>query len=185
MAHNEREGLGKDYYWKELLHRKLDGELSEEQKAQVDEYLASSAEAQLEWKTLCQLKSLTQEYFAQAKKNAPQESLWDAVSQQIGQGAGLTVTAQPQRTVITPVFRRRWLTWGTAVAAVFIGAVSFYLFTFWGNKSTIVQNPCIIESVESKKGSVMVFQDDASGTTYIWLLSSMESDHEQHRGNAS
>ena len=197
MADKEREGLGTNPQWKELLQKKLDNELTGAEVKKVDNYLASSHEAVMEWESLCQLKTLSQEYFARLKNEAPKESIWHEVAKQIQIEKKKAVTKektvladqvksteQPEAVVI-PLFRRRWVSWGSAVAAMIIGVVSFYLFTFMGNNSIIAQNSCIVESVESKQGSVMVFQDEASGTTYIWLLSAAHTDQEKNGGHST
>lgn len=148
---------------KELISCKLDGELEKADQIRVEKHIARCADCKDFSDDLTRIHQQTHTLFSTMKESIPGESLWDRIEAQLD-------TPVESDNIVT--FRRRskkiivWIS--TAVAAsilLFIGT----LFVIYKINEYSVRNYCVVNSVESKKSSVMMFKDNSTNTTIIWM----------------
>jgi len=156
---------GKHEYFYELLNAKLDNELSENQEIELREYLKRHPECEAVYADFKRVKDYTSKFYSSMKNDISDISLWDKVHERIKQDES------PSK-IISFVKHHKAISWGSsAVAASIMIFFSFYLFLFSPKTYTVKNNKCIINSIESKKSSVMVIKDKKTNTTIIWMIS--------------
>jgi len=147
-------------YFKKLVSAKIDNETDINQRQELDQHLHSCMECKLYYDDLQKIQSLTQKVFSEYKPDYSSISLWDNISEQL----------PPKNQNIIKYDKKRLPFWISSVVAASIMIFSLLFFSM--NKYSGVQNKCIVEWVESKKSSVMVYEDVSTKTTIIWMISS-------------
>ncbi|RJP59329.1 MAG: hypothetical protein C4541_06270 [Candidatus Auribacter fodinae] len=148
-----------------LLSGYMDGELSAEQVKQLEQHSASCPECAELAADLKAVSAVTREYFSGVRQAVQGISIADEVYARLEEPAVIPM-AQPRS---RNVFMKPWFSAAVAAGlAIFFG---FYFFFPSGKDYNVSQNTCVVDSVETRKGSVMVFKDSATDTTIIWLFS--------------
>ncbi len=142
--------------FKKLISAKIDDEIDALQSEKLNRHISECSECKDYYDDLCQMRALTKKLFSGYGSNG---SLWDKISKKIVSENSNIVWYRKKRMPF-------WIS--SAVAAT---VLIFSMLFFYGNKYSGIQNKCIVEWVESKKSSVMVYEDVATKTTIIWMLS--------------
>lgn len=148
-----------------LISAQLDNEISSGEQKRMEDHIAHCAECADLYADLHKNHAVTQGYIDMLRSEAPQVSIADAVMHRIEAG---------DKPKLVPFKKRRRAWWiSSAVAASIILFLGIYLFFYHYSAYNDAKNTCVVESVESKRGSVMVFKDQKTDTTIIWMFSSI------------
>lgn len=150
-------------YFKKLVSAKMDNEIDANQCRELDQHLFSCIECKLYYDDLRQMQLLTKKVFSEYKSNYSNKSLWANIAGQL--------TSKDEN--IIKYDKKRLPFWISSVVAASI--LIFGLLFLSTNKYSGVQNKCVVEWVESKRSSVMVYEDVSTKTTIIWMLSSQSN----------
>lgn len=163
--------------WVELF---FDGELSASKSGRVEAHLRECPSCRAEFDRLQKMRALIREGLSASVAGAGQEL--DAVAERVRQRLARE-TAEEARAGRHKDARRR--AWGIRVlvpSAAVVMLLAAVIFTVYKPRTPVIQeaytNECIIDSIESGPGTVMVFKTHGSRMTVIWVSEAMESDRE-------
>ncbi len=154
-------------YFNKLVSAKIDNEIDANQSNELDQHLLSCAECKLYSDDLCQMQLLTKEVFSEYKSNYSNKSLWSNIASELTSEDDNIIKYDKKRLPF-------WISSAVAASLLIFGLL--FLST---NKYSGVQNKCVVEWVESKRSSVMVYEDVSTKTTIIWMLSSRSGTDKQ------
>ena len=152
---------------KELLDRFYDNELHEKKYDAVDEHLRTCEECSHEFRKLERVGTMLKEHYERLAASEDLSGIWDRVD---------AATATPAVDESEPLVNRfvRMLSiprpaWA-AVGALAIALILVLSYLPGNHRSTFAANDCIIDSVDTEDGSVMVYEVGDTRMKIIWVM---------------